>query len=111
MTAQQIENIQRVNRRQLFGTAASGVGMAALAKLVGPSSAFGTVSEGTRGSPGLPGLPHHPPKAKRVVVLWQGGGPSHVDLFDDKHPFYQTACLPLGEIMPKSGRPKYVKPI
>ncbi len=25
-----------------------------------------------------------PPKAKRVVVLWQGGGPSHVDLFDEK---------------------------
>ena len=33
---------------------------------------------------GLPGLPHFAPKAKRVVVLWQGGGPSHVDLFDDK---------------------------
>ena len=32
----------------------------------------------------LPGLPHHAPRAKRVVVLWQGGGPSHVDLFDDK---------------------------
>ena len=33
---------------------------------------------------GLPELPHHAPKAKRVVMLWQGGGPSHVDLFDDK---------------------------
>jgi len=38
----------------------------------------------SRGTPGLRGLPHHQPKAKRVVVFWQGGGPSHVDLFDDK---------------------------
>ncbi|MFM8325740.1 MAG: DUF1501 domain-containing protein, partial [Pirellulaceae bacterium] len=34
--------------------------------------------------PAIAGLPHHTPKAKRVVMLWQGGGPSHVDLFDDK---------------------------
>ena len=29
-------------------------------------------------------IPHHPAKAKRVIVFWQGGGPSHVDLFDEK---------------------------
>jgi Protein of unknown function (DUF1501) len=33
---------------------------------------------------GLPGLPHHAPKAKRVICLFQSGGPSHLDLFDDK---------------------------
>jgi len=70
------ENIARVTRRQLFGTAASGVGLAALSSLLGIEQA--------RGATMLPGLPHHPPKAKRVVVLWQGGGPSHVDLFDEK---------------------------
>ena len=32
----------------------------------------------------LAGLPHHKATAKRVVVLWQGGAPSHVDLFDYK---------------------------
>ena len=45
---------------------------------------------------------------------------SRFDLFDDKHPFYQTASLPLGEtdkttgrliIDKETGRPKYVKPI
>ena len=36
------------------------------------------------GQAGIAGLPHHPPRAKRVVMLWQGGGPSHVDLFDPK---------------------------
>jgi hypothetical protein len=33
---------------------------------------------------GLPGLPHFAPKAKRVICLFQSGGPSHLDLFDDK---------------------------
>ena len=28
--------------------------------------------------------PHFPPKAKRVIYLFQSGGPSHMDLFDYK---------------------------
>jgi hypothetical protein len=77
------ENIARVTRRQFFGSAAGGVGVAALASLLqqecGAAESGGSARRG-----GLRGLPHHAPKAKRVVVLWQGGGPSHVDLFDDK---------------------------
>jgi hypothetical protein len=45
---------------------------------------LGDSSSASASLPGLPGLPHHAPKARRVVMLWQGGGPSHVDLFDDK---------------------------
>ena len=30
------------------------------------------------------GLPHFTPKAKRVIFLFQSGGPSHLDLFDYK---------------------------
>ncbi len=33
---------------------------------------------------GLSGFPHHKPTAKRVIYLFQSGGPSHVDLFDHK---------------------------
>ena len=32
----------------------------------------------------LPGLPHFAPKAKRVIYLFQSGGPSQMDLFDYK---------------------------
>src|SRR6185437_9059678 len=80
------ENVARVTRRQLFGSAAGGVGLAALASLFGADAARAAGEGGAlpHGRAALPGLPHHPPKAKRVVVLWQGGGPSHVDLFDDK---------------------------
>ena len=83
------ENIARVTRRQLFGSAASGVGMAALASLMGGGSARG--ADRPEGESGLPGLPHFAPKAKRVVILWQGGGPSHVDLFDPKPVMRATA--------------------
>jgi hypothetical protein len=91
------ENIARVTRRQLFGSAAGGVGVAALASLLGrPARA----ADAKRGEMALPGLPHHPPKAKRVIVLWQGGGPSHVDLFDPKPAMIEMA----GKDIPDSVR-------
>jgi len=71
------ENRRRVSRRRLFGSAGLGIGSVAL-------SAMMSREAGAGGLPGLAGLPHHPPRAKRVVMLWQGGGPSHVDLFDPK---------------------------
>ena len=74
----QRENIARVNRRQFFGSAASGVGVAALASLLKSDGALPAGGAGGRIAP------HLAPKAKRVVVLWQGGAPSHVDLFDEK---------------------------
>jgi hypothetical protein len=37
-----------------------------------------------REQPGLPGLPHFAPKAKRVIYLFQSGGPSQIELFDNK---------------------------
>lgn len=40
---------------------------------------------------GLRGLPHFAPRAKRVVCLFQSGGMSHVDLFDDKPMLHQHA--------------------
>lgn len=77
-------NHQRVTRRQLFGTAAHGIGGIALASLLARQRSFaeGTTTPAGDLLNGIPGLPHFAPKAKRVVGLWQGGGPSHVDLFD-----------------------------
>jgi hypothetical protein len=74
-------NIERVTRRQLFGRGATGVGVAALASLLGRD----VLAAGrTAGQPGISGFPNFAPRAKRVVYLWQGGGPSHIDLFDPK---------------------------
>ena len=71
---------QRVTRRQFFGSSAQGIGAAALASMLAARSTHAA----PKGQPGLPHLPHFAPKAKRVVCLWQGGGPSHLDLFDPK---------------------------
>ena len=37
---------------------------------------------------------HHPAKAKRVIYLFMGGAPSHLELFDDG---YEESYLLLGE--------------
>jgi hypothetical protein len=66
-----------ITRRHFFGCAATGVGTAALASLMG-----GEVQAAVTG--GLPGLPHFPPKAKRIIYLFQSGGPSQMELFDYK---------------------------
>jgi hypothetical protein len=72
------ETAARVTRRQFFGRSATGLGVAALASLIGEEA------KAAQGQPGLPGLPHFAAKADRVIYLWQGGGPSHLDLFDPK---------------------------
>ncbi len=68
-------------RRQFFGCSGTGVGLAALATLMGRDLRG---SDATSGAGGLPSLPHFAPKAKRVIYLLQNGAPSHVDLFDHK---------------------------
>ncbi len=64
-----------MTRRHFFGLASTGIGTAALASLL---------AEDAQASGGLPGLPHFPPKAKRVIYLFQHGAPSQLDLFDYK---------------------------
>ena len=66
-------------RRQFFGRGARGLGVAALASLLGEEEAHATTSGG-----GLPGLPHFAPKAKRAIYLHMVGAPPQLDLFDYK---------------------------
>jgi hypothetical protein len=98
----QRENRARVTRRQLFGSAASGIGVVALASMLNADTIFGAENAvANRNYPrGMSGLPHHAASAKRVIVFWQGGGPSHVDLFDDKPKLRELA----GQNVPDSVR-------
>ena len=97
-----LTNHQRVTRRQLFGHAAQGIGGLALASMLGSraGAAVQAASPAAAASKGIPGLPHFAPKAKRVVCLWQGGGPSHVDLFDPKPVMFERK----GQDIPESVR-------
>jgi hypothetical protein len=65
-----------ITRRAFFGRAATGVGTAALASLMGRDLDAATA--------GLPGLPHFAARAKRVIYLFQSGGPSQFELYDYK---------------------------
>ncbi|MCY2966287.1 MAG: DUF1501 domain-containing protein [Planctomycetota bacterium] len=72
----------QLNRRIFLNRSAGGLGLAALASLMG-SPVRG--ESPTQSIPiGQPGLPHFTPKAKRVIYLFQSGAPSQMDLFDPK---------------------------
>ena len=61
-----------ITRRTFLGQSARGIGRMGLASLLFPGF--------MRAPPG----PHFAPKARRIIYLFQSGGPSHVDLFDYK---------------------------
>ncbi|QDT71500.1 DUF1501 domain-containing protein [Lacipirellula limnantheis] len=77
------EQAQRqMTRRYLLGRTAGYLGAAAFASLGGRGARAALSSSPPAQGLGLGGLPHFPPTAKRVIYLFQSGGPSHVDLFD-----------------------------
>jgi uncharacterized protein (DUF1501 family) len=86
-----LDDYQRhLTRRAILGDATRGIGSIALGSLLFPGLAKAGGNTPTRQG-GLPGLPHLAPKAKRVLCLFQSGGLSHVDLFDDHSALHQYA--------------------
>jgi len=82
----------RQTRRYFFSKASSGLGVAALAHLLrGDLAAAESAPIAQNPDGGLPGVPHFAPKAKRVIFLFQSGGPSQMELFDYKPRLYQMA--------------------
>ncbi|MFN0058272.1 MAG: DUF1501 domain-containing protein [Planctomycetota bacterium] len=74
-----------VTRRHFFGQLGNGIGLAALAALIGRGRASGAES------PLLPvgadvrtRIPHFAPRARRIVYLHMAGSPPQQDLFDYK---------------------------
>ena len=74
-----------ITRRLLLSRGATGLGAAALSGLMGDEDAP---------------RPHFAPRAKRMVYLFQSGGPSQLDLFDYK----PTLVEKNGEELPASVR-------
>jgi hypothetical protein len=68
-----------LTRRTFLQQSASGIGLAALGGLLQAANAAPAKANG-----GIAGLPHFPPKAKRIIYLFQSGAPSQMDLFDPK---------------------------
>ena len=70
-------NLKRITRREFFHKAGLSIGSIALADLL---------QQETRAADNSPGQlrPHFPAKAKNIIYLFMAGGPSTLDLFDDK---------------------------
>lgn len=75
------ESRLHLNRRQFLSRLSVGIGSAALGSLLIPDLFSRTEALGD--SP-FSGLAHFAPKAKRVIYLFQAGGPSQLESFDYK---------------------------
>jgi hypothetical protein len=70
------QTLARLARRRFFRQSAGALGAAALASLWSADEARAGVER--------PAAPHFAPRAKRVIYLFQSGGPSHLELLDYK---------------------------
>jgi hypothetical protein len=74
-----------MTRRYFLGQSTTGIGVAALASVLGAGEAKGaSVFPVQAGEPGMLPTLHHKPTAKRVIYLGMSGAPSQMDLFDYK---------------------------
>lgn len=81
-----------MRRRAFLQATSSGLGSIALTSILNAGSPSDTAP-----------TPHFTPRARRVIWLFMHGGPSHVDLFDEKPQLVKHAGQPLpesvGEVM------------
>lgn len=81
-----------MSRREALGRFGHGLGAMALATLLNPEQAKSTPLSNI--------APHHTPRAKRVIFLFQSGGPSQIESYDYKPVLNQRH----GEELPESVR-------
>ena len=73
------ESTVGMTRRHFLNSFGMGLGGIALSSLLKPAALLGATN-----SRGTLGTSHFAPKAKRVIYLFQSGGPSQLDLYDPK---------------------------
>ncbi|HAD58732.1 MAG TPA: sulfatase [Planctomycetaceae bacterium] len=86
---------QQQTRRAVLEGSTLGLGAMALSQLSAPASA---AEKPRHPNGGLQGLPHSPPRVRRVIYLFQSGGPAQMDLFDYKPGLHRR----FGEEVPTS---------
>ena len=88
-----------ITRRQFFSRSATGVGVAALASLLGAKSEAAISAK----------LSHMAPKAKHVIYMFMSGGPSHLDLYDYKPHLVKHDGEPVPESFMEQQRFAFIK--
>ena len=79
---------KKMDRRRFLARTSLGIGSLALGSLMGIEKIFAgdslTAPPSLESIPSNLRLPHFMPKAKRIIYLFQSGGPSQLDLYDYK---------------------------
>jgi len=100
---------RHVTRRWFFKQCGVGLGTIALADLVA-QAAVASTSPTAAPNPLSPRLPPHAPRIKRVIYLFMSGGPSHLELFDNKSELSKwDGKLPPAELL-KGYRSAFIHP-
>ena len=89
---------QHIDRRDFLSKTSLGLGSIALSSLLNPTKLLGKSASGGPG--GVIDQLHFAPKAKRVIYLFQSGGPSQLELFDYKPTLQER----VGQELPESVR-------
>ena len=92
--------VREMSRRTFLGRGAAGLGLVALNSLLNPrlSAAGQAVASPSRG---VVNPLHFPVKARRVIHLYQAGGPSHLETFDYKPRLAELDGTPMPESFTK----------
>jgi Protein of unknown function (DUF1501) len=88
--------IDALKRRTFLGQSVTGLGLVALNSLLNPAVLM--AQDNDKKSLGAINPLHFVPKAKRVIYLYQAGGPSHLETFDPKPALAKLD----GQAMPES---------
>src|SRR6267143_1675068 len=100
------KNPTEITRRWFFQQCGVGLGAIALGQLFARNGWAAPLSNNPLG----PKQPHFKPKAKRVIYLFQAGGPSHLELFDNKPDLAKwDGKLPPSELL-KDYRAAFISP-
>src|SRR5216117_3420053 len=86
-----------VSRRTFLGRGIGGLGLIALSSLFDTRLFAGVAQQEGEQSRGAVNPLHHPAKAKRVIFLYQAGGPSHLETFDYKPKLADMSGKPMPE--------------
>jgi len=87
--------VREMSRRTFLGSGAAGLGVVALNSLLGPRLMAAQAAD--LQSKGVVNPLDFPPKAKRVIFLYQAGGPSHLETFDYKPKLAEMSGRPMPE--------------
>src|SRR5215471_1048016 len=93
--------VREIGRRTFLGRGAAGLGIVALNSLLG-DRVFAAAPAAAQAAPvasshGVVNPLDFPPKAKRVIFLYQAGGPSHLETFDYKPKLADLNGTPMPE--------------